>query len=97
MEFKTETLEFLLHGDKTVVKVGRDLGLRIELLYRWGRKYSNDQNHFFPGTGNLQDPEEERISKMERELRSVREEPDILKPGPLKKKLLSFKYVPSYF
>jgi len=78
-EFKIETVEFLLHGDKTAVEVSRDLGIRTELLYRWKREYINDKNHSFPGTGHLQDPEEERIRKLERELRSVTEERDILK------------------
>jgi len=78
-EFKLETVEFLLHGDKTAVEVSRDFGIRTELLYRWKREYINDKNHSFPGTGHLQDPEEERIRKLERELRSVTEERDILK------------------
>lgn len=78
-EFKIETVEFLLRGDKTAVEVARDLGIRTELMYRWKREYLNDKNNSFPGTGHLQDPEEERIRKLERELRSVTEERDILK------------------
>jgi len=78
-EFKIETVEFLLRGDKTAVEVARDLGIRTEILYRWKREYLNDKNHSFPGTGHLQDPEEEQIRKLERELRSVTEERDILK------------------
>jgi len=78
-EFKIETVEFLLRGDKTAVEVARDLGIRTEILYRWKREYLNDKNNSFPGTGHLQDPEEERIRKLERELRSVTEERDILK------------------
>jgi len=78
-EFKLETVEFLLRGNKSAAEVARDLGIRTELLYRWKREYINDKNHSFPGTGHLQDPEEERIRKLERELRSVTEERDILK------------------
>ena len=78
-EFKIETVEFLLRGDKTAMEVARDLGIRAELLYRWKREYLNDNNHSFPGTGHLQDPEEERLRKLESELRSVTEERDILK------------------
>lgn len=78
-EFKVETVEFLLRGDKSAVEVARDLGIRTEILYRWKREYLNDKSHSFPGTGHLQDPEEERIRKLERELRSVTEERDILK------------------
>ena len=78
-EFKIETVEFLLRGEKTTVEVARDLGIRTELLYRWKKEHLNDQINSFPGTGHLQDPEEERIRKLERELQSVQEERDILK------------------
>ena len=78
-EFKLETVEFLLRGDKTGVEVARDLGIRVDQLYRWKKEYLNDKNHSFPGIGHLQNPDEERIRKLERELRSLTEERDILK------------------
>ena len=78
-EFKLETVEFLLRGNKSAAEVARDLGIRTGLLHRWKREYLNDKNYSFPGTGHLQDPEEERIRNLERELRSVTEERDILK------------------
>ncbi len=78
-EFKLETVEFLLRGDKPGVEVARDLGIRTELLYHWKRAYLNDKDHSFPGTGHLQNPEEERVRKLEQELRSLTEERDILK------------------
>ena len=78
-EFKAETIEFLLRGEKSTVEVARDLGIRAELLYRWKREYLNDKEHSFPGAGHLRDPEDEKIRKLERELRSVKEERDILK------------------
>ena len=78
-EFKAETIEFLLRGGKSTVEVARDLGIRAELLYRWKREYLNDKEHSFPGAGHLRDPEDEKIRKLERELRSVKEERDILK------------------
>ena len=78
-EFKLETVEFLLRGDKTGVEVARDLGIRVDLLYRWKKEYLNDKNHSFPGAGRLQNPQEEQIRTLERELRSVTEERDILK------------------
>tara|TARA_B100000315_G_C14496379_1_gene550184 strand:- start:167 stop:421 length:255 start_codon:yes stop_codon:yes gene_type:complete len=65
-EFKIETVGFLLCGDKTALEVARDLGIRTEILYRWKREYLNDKNYSFPGTGHLQNPEEERIRKLER-------------------------------
>ncbi len=78
-EFKVETVELLLHGNKTGVEVARDLGIRVELLYRWKNEYVSNNAQAFPGTGHLADPEEERIRTLERELAGVTEERDILK------------------
>ena len=78
-EFKVEAVELLLRGDKTGVEVARNLGIRVELLYRWKSEYINNAEHSFPGSGHLADPEDERIRKLERELAGVKEERDILK------------------
>ena len=78
-EFKVEAVELLLRGDKTGVEVARNLGIRVELLYRWKNEYLNSTEPAFPGTGHLGDPEDERIRKLERELAGVKEERDILK------------------
>lgn len=77
--FKVEAVELLLRSDKTAMAIAGDLGIRVELLYRWKGEYLNDKKNSFPGTGHLQDPEEERIRILERELRSTQEERDILK------------------
>lgn len=78
-EFKTEAVELLLRSKKTGVEIARDLGIRTELLYRWKSVYLSNKENAFPGTGHLSDPEEEQIRRLERELRSVKEERDILK------------------
>ena len=78
-EFKVEAVELLLRGDKTGVEVARNLGIRVELLYRWKSEYISNTGHSFPGTGHLADSEDERIRKLERELAGVKEERDILK------------------
>jgi len=78
-EFKVEAVELLHNGEKTAVEVARNLGIRVELLYRWKSEYLGNRGDAFPGTGHLADPEEERIRKLERELASVTEERDILK------------------
>ncbi len=78
-EFKVETVELLLRGNKTAVEIARNLGIRAELLYRWKNEYVSNKVQAFPGTGHLADPEDEMIRKLERELASVTEERDILK------------------
>ena len=77
--FKVEAVELLLRGDKSGVEVARNLGIRVELLYRWKSEYENNREHSFPGMGHLADPEEERTRNLERELASVTQERDILK------------------
>ena len=78
-EFKLESVELLLRGNKSAPALAADLGINPNLLNRWKREYQIDTEGAFPGTGHLQDPEEERIRALERELRSVKEERDILK------------------
>lgn len=59
-EFKAEVVELPLNGDKTAVDVARNLGIRVELLYRRKNEYlSNRANarlagpagQAFPGLG----------------------------------------------
>ena len=78
-EFKVEAVELLISGNRKAVDVARNLGIRVELLYRWKNEYLSGRGDAFPGMGHLADPEEERLRKLERELASVTEERDILK------------------
>ncbi len=78
-EFKRESVELLLRGPKLAPELADDLGISPDILNRWRRAYLADTENAFPGTGHLQDPEEEQIRKLERELRRVTEERDILK------------------
>ena len=51
-EFKVEVVELLLNGDKTAVDVARNLGIRVELLYRRKNEYlSNRANARLAGPG----------------------------------------------
>ena len=78
-EFKVEAVELLLNGNKKAVEVARNLGIRVELLYRWKNEYLSSRAEAFPGMGHLADPEQEQMRNLERELASVTEERDILK------------------
>lgn len=78
-EFKVEAVEMVLQGDKKATDVARNLGIRVELLYRWKNEYMSNHEHSFPGPGHLADPEEDRIRQLERELASVKEDREILK------------------
>ena len=56
--FKAEAVALLLGGDKRAVEVAGNLGIRVELLYRWKNEYVNNRAHAFPGTGRLADPDD---------------------------------------
>ena len=78
-EFKLEAVGLVIRGENSAANIANDLGISVSLLYRWKRDYLADKENAFPGSGHLQDPEDERVRALERELRSVREERDILK------------------
>ncbi len=78
-QFKIDAVELLMQSEKSAPEIGISLGIRPELLYRWKTEYMANQATPFPGSGHLKDPEEERLRKLERELRTVTEERDILK------------------
>lgn len=78
-QFKIDAVELLLRSEKSAPEIGMSLGIRAELLYRWKTEYMASKAVPFPGSGHMKDPEEERIRKLERELRTVTEERDILK------------------
>lgn len=78
-QFKMDAVELTAKGEKSIKEIAEDLGLRPALLYRWRQKYFTAKEDAFPGTGNAKDAETERIRQLERELRLVSEERDILK------------------
>ncbi len=78
-EFKRDAVELLLRKEKPTAEIAHDLGIRSELLNRWKVEYLASQATSFPGSGHLKDPDAERLRKLERELRIVTEERDILK------------------
>ena len=78
-EFKKEAVGLVLKGEKTIKQIAYELGIHANMLSRWKNEYLSDEEHSFPGAGHLQDPDEARMRALERELRSVQEERDILK------------------
>ena len=78
-EFKVDAVELMLRSNKSTIETAASLGIRADLLRRWAKEYSANKAAPFPGSGHLKDPEEERLRKLERELRIVTEERDILK------------------
>lgn len=78
-QFKIDAVELTLKGDKTEMEIADALGISPNVLYRWRLKYLASKEKAFPGTGNPKDAEVDKIRQLERELRLVTEEREILK------------------
>lgn len=78
-QFKVDAVELVLRSEKSTKAIALDLGISVDLLYRWKYQYQSGKNSAFPGSGNLKDTEADQIRKLEGELRSVKEEREILK------------------
>ena len=78
-EFKVDAVELMMRSNKSIIETAASLGIRPDLLRRWKKEYSANKAAPFPGSGHLKDPEEDRYRKLERELRIVTEEREILK------------------
>jgi transposase len=74
--FKAEAVRLVLEGDRSAAAVGRELGVRADLLRKW------KQEHLAAGRGTepaRELTERERVRQLERELAVVRQERDFLK------------------
>ena len=78
-EFKVDAVELMMRSNKSFTEIAASLGIRADLLRRWEKEYSANKSAPFPGSRHLKDPEDERFRKLERELRIVTEEREILK------------------
>lgn len=77
-EFKLEVVKRIERTKEPVSKVAADLGIKPTTLQGWVKKYKQSPNAPFPGSGNLS-PEDEKLKKLERENRELKEEIEILK------------------
>lgn len=77
-EFKREAVRLVIEGKAPASKIADDLGLNVNILYRWVSQFRDDPQNSFPGKGKLK-PEDGEIRKLKRELADVKEERDILK------------------
>ena len=78
-EFKIMAINLLLAGKKPK-QIAEELGIRSELVNRWKREYDSLNTKSFPGKGKANLTEEQlKISKLEKALREVEIENEILK------------------
>ncbi len=77
-EFKIEAVRMVVKQGRDLFQVCEDLEIRPDMLRKWIRKFEDDGNHAFPGSGHLK-PEDEEVRRLHREVERLRMERDILK------------------
>ena len=77
-EFKENAAKLVLEQGMTRTKVAQDLGVNINLVSKWVGEYQSKGDEAFPGNGRLS-PQDRRIRSLEKEVRQLRMERDILK------------------
>ena len=77
--FKSKAVE-LSNERSNISKLARELGIKVTLLYKWRKEYNEFGEGSFPGKGNPKlTPEQEKIHQLEKKLKDMELERDILK------------------
>lgn len=77
-EYKQEAVRLVSERGVAMAQAARDLGLHINSLRKWVREHRADPQHAFPGEGQ-QKPEAAELTRLRREVSTLRMERDILK------------------
>jgi len=77
-EFKLNAVRLITTSGQRITEIARDLGIDPNMLHRWRNEFKGEGTDAFPGKGKLT-PQDEQLRRLERELRNVTEERDILK------------------
>ena len=77
-EFKVEAVRLSRESGKPVTQVARELGLRVNQIYKWSKELTEKGAEAFPGKGN-QLGEAAELTKLRRENERLRKENEILK------------------
>jgi transposase len=76
--YKLEVCKSVVSGHATVAEMARETGIHENTLYTWIRRYRENQDKPFVGSGNVL-PENEEMVRLRREVKNLREENEILK------------------
>ena len=75
IEFKQQAVELALaSGD--VMQTARDLGVDQSIVRKWVKRYKNDAENAFPGSGT---PRDKEMAELKRKLANMEQENAILK------------------
>ena len=76
--YKLEVCKTVESGAATVAELSREIGISENTLYTWMRRYRENQEQPFVGSGRIL-PENEEMVRLRRENRNLKEENEILK------------------
>lgn len=77
-EFKREAVRLAEESEKTVTQVARELGVRVNQLYKWQKELSAKAGDAFPGQGR-QAGKDAELAALQRENERLKAENEILK------------------
>ncbi|WP_027351950.1 transposase [Desulfotomaculum nigrificans] len=77
-EFKMEAIKRVESSEGSIASVAKELGVNTNTLHGWLKKFREKPDVPFPGSGKLS-TDDELIKKLERQIRDLREENEILK------------------
>ena len=76
--YKMEVCQRVVEGGEAVSSVSQELGISENTVYTWMSRYRKNNVTPFVGSGNIR-PEEAETKRLQREIRELREENEILK------------------
>ena len=76
--YKLQICQSVESGTATVVELSRETGISENTLYGWVKRYRENKDKPFVGSGHIL-PENEEMVKLRRENKDLREENEILK------------------
>ena len=77
-EFKREAVHLAEQTEGPITQVARELGVRVNQIYKWRREIREKQDEAFPGKGHRPANEDELV-RLRREVERLRMENEILK------------------
>jgi transposase len=77
-EFKKEAVLLVTERNRKPSEVAHDLGIPTDTLYGWIKAYRHHPEESFPGKGKLRS-EDAELLKLEKRIRDLEEENEILK------------------
>ena len=76
--YKLEVCKSVDSGHATVAEMSRETGISENTLYIWMKRYRENRDKPFVGSGRVL-PENEEMVRLRREVKDLREENEILK------------------